>query len=113
VIFDRIQGIRPEVRSEGLHFRIPYFQWPTMYEVRTQFENMATVTGTKDLQTVDISLRILYRPQVDQLPRIHSKLGPNYARAVLPSIANEVLKAVVVWMAASGVLSRISPGSEV
>lgn len=49
-----------------------------------------------DLQNVDITLRILYRPVADRLPDIFTNLGIDYAERVLPSIVNEVLKAVVV-----------------
>lgn len=53
-------------------------------------------TGTKDMQMVDISLRVLSRPDVDKLPTIYKELGEDYNDRVLPSITNEVLKAVVV-----------------
>jgi prohibitin 1 len=49
-----------------------------------------------DLQNVNITLRILFRPIPDQLPRIYTILGVDYDERVLPSITNEVLKAVVV-----------------
>lgn len=49
-----------------------------------------------DLQNVNITLRILFRPQVDQLPSLFSNVGIDYDERVLPSITNEVLKAVVV-----------------
>lgn len=49
-----------------------------------------------DLQTVNITLRILFRPVPERLPSIFSNLGQDYDERVLPSIVNEVLKAVVV-----------------
>lgn len=49
-----------------------------------------------DLQTVNISLRTLYRPSAEFLPQIYSNLGLDYEERVLPSIINEVLKSVVV-----------------
>ena len=49
-----------------------------------------------DLQTVSITLRILFRPQTPALPKIYTNLGIDYDERVLPSITNEVLKAVVV-----------------
>ena len=48
------------------------------------------------MQTVNISLRTLYRPAANSLPKIYSDLGLDYEERVLPSIINEVLKAVVV-----------------
>lgn len=74
---------------------IPLVQTPVIYDVKTNPKVLRTNTGSKDLQTVNLTLRILYRPIQDQLPRIYSELGPDYDDRVLPSITNEVLKAVV------------------
>jgi hypothetical protein len=52
--------------------------------------------NVSDLQNVNITLRILFRPIPDQLPRIYTILGIDYDDRVLPSITTEVLKAVVV-----------------
>lgn len=49
-----------------------------------------------DLQTVNITLRILFRPKSQALPKIYMNLGEDYDERVLPSITTEVLKAVVV-----------------
>ena len=48
------------------------------------------------MQNVNITLRILFRPQPGELPRIYNNIGIDYDERVLPSIVNEVLKAVVV-----------------
>lgn len=52
-------------------------------------------TGTKDLQTIDIGLRILHKPIEDFLPSIYTNIGLGYEEKILPSICNEVLKSVV------------------
>ena len=49
-----------------------------------------------DLQNVNITLRILFRPVTDKLADIFTNIGVDYDDKVLPSIVNEVLKAVVV-----------------
>lgn len=49
-----------------------------------------------DLQNVNITLRVLFRPVPTSLPNIYSTLGIDYDERVLPSITNEILKAVVV-----------------
>ena len=49
-----------------------------------------------DLQMVDIQVAVMYKPNVDKLPDIYRKLGMDYAERVLPSIATEVAKSVVV-----------------
>ena len=49
-----------------------------------------------DLQTVNITLRVLFRPRPEELPHIYNNIGEDYAERVLPSIVTEVLKAEVV-----------------
>ena len=56
------------------------------------------------MQTVNISLRTLYRPQSSQLAKIYANLGLDYEERVLPSIINEVLKAVVVSFSFGSIL---------
>jgi prohibitin 1 len=55
---------------------------------------------------VNLTLRVLYRPNVDKLAEIHMNLGPDYAERVLPSIGNEVLKATVAQFNADQLLTR-------
>jgi prohibitin 1 len=91
--------------GEGIHFVIPGFQWPVMMDIRTSPKLIGSKTGTKDLQTVSIDLRILYRPDVEFLPSIYLNLGTDYEERVLPSITNEVLKAIVAQYNAESLLT--------
>lgn len=95
VIFDRFRGVQQFVVGEGTHFLIPLIQRPIIFDIRSRPRNVPVVTGSKDLQTVTITLRILVRPKVDLLPDIYRNLGIDYDEKVLPSITTEVLKAVV------------------
>jgi len=106
VIFDRFQGIKPLVIGEGTHFMIPWVHKPIIYDVRIRPRSVSVSTGSKDLQTVNISLRTLYRPIDESLPKIFSNLGIDYEERVLPSIINEVLKAVVAQFDASELISQ-------
>lgn len=49
-----------------------------------------------DLQTINLVLRVLFRPDEAKLGQIFRNLGLDYDERVLPSLGNEVLKAVVV-----------------
>merc|ERR1712083_815288 len=95
VMFDRFRGILPHVTGEGTHFMIPWVQRPIIYDIRARPKNVPAITGSKDLQNVNITLRILFRPKPDALPEIYTTLGQDYDDRVLPSITNEVLKQVV------------------
>merc|ERR1712133_11433 len=106
VIFDRFQGIKSNVVGEGTHFMIPWVQRPIIYDIRARPKNVPTMTGSKDLQNVNITLRILFRPKPDALPRIYTTLGMDYEDRVLPSITNEVLKAVVAQFDAGELITQ-------
>lgn len=71
VIFDRLSGVKDSVVNEGTHFLIPWLQKSIIYDVRTKPRNISTTTGSKDLQMVSLTLRVLHRPEVKALPKIY------------------------------------------
>ena len=71
VIFDRLSGVKETVVNEGTHFLIPWLQKSIIYDVRTKPRNISTTTGSKDLQMVSLTLRVLHRPEVQNLPKIY------------------------------------------
>lgn len=71
VIFDRFVGVKEGVISEGTHFLVPWLQKSIVFDVRTKPRMIATTTGSKDLQMVSLTLRVLHRPEVQALPKIY------------------------------------------
>jgi hypothetical protein len=71
VIFDRLAGVKETVANEGTHFLVPWLQRAIIFDVRTKPRMIATTTGSKDLQMVSLTLRVLHRPDVQSLPKIY------------------------------------------
>ena len=66
------------------HRQIPFIDYPEILDVRTRPNTIQTLTGSKDLQMVSITLRVLTRPDTHKLPQIYRELGRDYDERVLP-----------------------------
>jgi len=52
IMFNRVGGVQREVYPEGLHFRVPWFQYPIIFDIRSRPRKISSPTGSKDLQMV-------------------------------------------------------------
>lgn len=106
VVLNMFSGVEDKVRGEGTHFKIPWVMQPRWYNIRLRPKLIQTTTGTKDLQTVTIHVRMLFKPEVSGLPTIHKTIGEDYDERVIPSIANEVMKSTIAQYNAEQLLTN-------
>lgn len=64
VLFDRFKGVLEESIGEGTHLKVPWVQKPYIVDIRTRPYEFNTDSGTKDLQMVNLTLRVMSRPDV-------------------------------------------------
>uniref|UniRef100_A0A2K5JVV1 Prohibitin n=1 Tax=Colobus angolensis palliatus TaxID=336983 RepID=A0A2K5JVV1_COLAP len=108
VIFDGFHGVQDIVEGEGTHFLLPWVRKPIIFDCHSRPRNVSVITGSKDLQNVNITLRILFWPIVSQLPRIFTSIGEDYDERVLLSITTNILKSAVASATFGLILDDVS-----
>ncbi|EPY42715.1 prohibitin [Angomonas deanei] len=53
-----------------------------------------------------MAVRVLYQPDVNELHQIYRHLGVNYSETVLPSLINEIIRAVIAQFNAADLLQK-------
>ena len=106
LVFDKLRGLKQKVYGEGLHFKIPLIQDPIIFDVRLTPNVLETKTPTKDLQNIEISVRILFKPNEQHLYYIYKDQGKNFSDRVIPSITHEIIKSVVARYNADQLLTQ-------
>ena len=47
VMFNRISGVSELYKEEGMHFRVPWLEWPIIYDIKTRPRNIQSLTGSR------------------------------------------------------------------
>jgi prohibitin 2 len=94
------------IYKEGYKLKIPFITREIIFPTRTQFIEESTTTANRDLQRIDFTIRVLYKPDPENLIEITKTLGPKYADKLLSPIVKEVAKTVIAQYTAQQLLSQ-------
>lgn len=106
VIFNTFTGVRDRTYDEGLHFKLPFFEKPYRFEVRTRVYNDDAAAASKDLQIVSTRVALNYHIDKDNVNALFKNIGPDYEfRIINPSI-QEVVKATTAKHIAEELITK-------
>ncbi len=91
--------------KEGYHIRLPLITRPIIFETRTRFLEESSTTANKDLQKINFTIRVLFRPDPKKLVTIFEDLGLQYAEKVINPLIKEISKAIIANYDAHELLS--------
>ena len=106
VVFNLYSGVDLESKKEGLHFRIPILHRISFLDTRITPNSITTTTGTKDMQVVNVSVRVLYNAMPEKAAIVLRDYNADYAQRILPSVCNEVLKSIMAKFDAEELLTK-------
>ncbi|KAL2514783.1 Prohibitin-3 [Forsythia ovata] len=95
VLFDRLCGVIDETVGEGTHFLVSWLQKPYIFDIRTRLHTFSSASGTKDLQMVNLTLRVLSRPEVNRLPDIFKTQVSNQLLTESPYVSTLVQESLI------------------
>ncbi len=94
------------VKSEGLHFRMPFITQVTTVDIRTQRYESASSAASRDLQVVSTQVVLNYRPDSGQVENLLRTIGSNYVPVVVEPALQEALKAATAQFTAEELITQ-------
>ena len=107
IVFNYLTGtFNSQIYKEGYKLKIPWITKELIYQTRTQFLEETATTANRDLQRIDFTIRVLYKPDPLNLVEITKLLGPRYSEKLLSPMVKEVAKTIIAQYNAQQLLSQ-------
>ena len=106
VVFNTFTGIKDKTYDEGFHFKIPFFEKPYRFEVRTRVYNDDAAAASKDLQVVSTRVALNYHIDKDKVNTLFKNIGPDYEVRIIDPSIQEVVKAITAKHIAEELITK-------
>lgn len=106
VIFNTFTGIKDKTYDEGLHFKLPFFETPYKFEVRTRIFKDKASAASKDLQVVSTEVALNYHIDKNKVNELFKNIGANYEERIIDPSIQEVVKAITAKHIAEELITK-------
>lgn len=106
VVFNKLTGIDQTPMSEGFHFKLPFIESVTKYEVRTQKVEVEASSASKDLQIVSSVIALNYHVDPNAAPTLFQEVGIDYANRIISPAIQESVKSVTATFNAEELITK-------
>lgn len=98
--------VSDEVLTEGLNFKLPFFQKIQIMDVKIQKEEVDATAASKDLQNVTAKIALNYHLEADRVNRLWQSIGSDYKIRVIDPAIQEAVKAVTARYTAEELITK-------
>jgi len=102
----RFGKVVSESLTSGLYFCVPFIEEIAQVEVREQKMTMETSASSRDLQIIQSSIAINFRPTPDAAHKLFEEVGVNYEKRILSPSVEETAKAVTAKYTAEELITK-------
>jgi regulator of protease activity HflC (stomatin/prohibitin superfamily) len=107
VLIDKTAGgVQPIALTPGWHFKTPITQEIVSVEIATQKEETVAYASSKDLQDVNTTVAVNYRPNAGSTPRLYNEVGLDYRARIIDPVIQESVKAVTAQFTAEELITK-------
>ena len=102
----RFGKVVSESLTSGVYFCVPFIEEVAEVEVREQKMTMETSASSRDLQTIQSSIAINFRPSPEFAHQLFEEVGIDYEKRILSPAVEETAKAVTAKYTAEELITK-------
>jgi regulator of protease activity HflC (stomatin/prohibitin superfamily) len=107
VLIDKTAGgVQQQALTPGWHLKIPITQSIVDFEIATQKEETNAYASSKDLQDVNTTVAVNYRPSPGSTPKLYNNVGFDYRARIIDPVIQESVKAVTAQFTAEELITK-------